>query len=100
MNTAQWLWRKYKNKNNLLKESLSSNQPTPPPSDITITKLAVIMDGQVEEVLRAQDRMAALFLSSPQFVEITDENKDVTIGWKYNNGVFEAPINTNIEIEQ
>lgn len=97
MNTAQWLWRRYVRKNKITKESLNSNKPLPAPSGITITKLAIIMDGQVEEVIRAQDRMAALFLSSPQFVELTEENKDVTIGWKYNNGVFESPVNTETE---
>lgn len=97
MNTAQWLWRRYVKKNKIVKESLNSNKPLPAPPGITVTKLAIIMDGQVEEVIRAQDRMAALFLSSPQFVELTEENKDVTIGWKYNNGVFESPVNTETE---
>jgi hypothetical protein len=61
------------------------------PMGIEINSLAVVLDGRVEEVLRAQNRLAALFLSGPEFVQFDPEVEQPTIGWLYENGVFSNP---------
>lgn len=63
-----------------------------PPKDISIAAIAIVLDGEIQEVIRAQDRMAALFLSHPDFVEIPEDLKvKPTIGWKYENYEFVNP---------
>ena len=95
MNTYQYLIKKWKqNRAPINKESVVDNQAMPPePSGVVIATIAVVLDGEVQEVIRAQDRMAALFLSSPSFVEI-EESKDPkpTIGWIYKDGKFTPPV--------
>lgn len=86
-NTIQWLIRKVKKQKVVIapKPSPANTQP----SNIQVATIAVILDGEVQEVIRAQDRMAALFLSEPSFVEVP-ENLEVkpTIGWLYKDGTF------------
>jgi hypothetical protein len=91
MNTVQWLYRKYKSKKALPKSPVSSGAPLPPPTGVPITKLAIVLDGEVQEVIRAQDRMTALLLSDPDFIELSVDFDNVTIGWKYEDGKFIAP---------
>jgi hypothetical protein len=54
-----------------------------------INHIAVILDGKVEDVIRAQNRMAALFLSEPVFVEFDPREVYPKIGiTEYVDGVF------------
>jgi len=71
------------------KKSLLSNKIPPPPPNSVINHLAIILDGEVQEILRAENRLAALFLSSPEFVEFDPKDIQVDIGWKYENEVFQ-----------
>lgn len=71
------------------KKSLSSNRNSPPPPNSVINHLAVILDGEVQEILRAENRLAALFLSNPEFVEFDPEDIQVDIGWKYEDETFQ-----------
>lgn len=59
--------------------------------------IAVILDGEVQEVLRAENRLTALFLSSPEFVEFNPEETYPRIGWKYIDGLFVEPESTEDE---
>lgn len=63
-------------------------QVPPPPSGITINHIAIVLDGRVEEVIHTENRMAALLLSEPQFVQFPDSEKMPTIGWIYKDGQF------------
>lgn len=51
------------------KSIATDNAANKQPTDIEITHIAVILDDTVQEVLRAQNRLAALLLSDPTFVE-------------------------------
>lgn len=53
-----------------------------------INYLAIVLDGNVEEVMRAQNRLAALLLSSPEFVEFDPNVQKVSIGYKFEDGKF------------
>lgn len=57
------------------------------PEDIKINTIAVVLDGKVWEVLRAQDRLAELFLAQPTFVLVEDD-RHIHIGSDYIEGEF------------
>lgn len=54
--------------------------PPPPPENISINHIAIILDGRVEEVIRCENRLAALLLSNPKFVEFDPDEILVKIG--------------------
>jgi hypothetical protein len=64
--------------------------PTPPVHG-QINTLAIVMDGVVQEVIRAENRMTALMLSEPEFVLVPTGTKAPTIGWYYKDGEFTNP---------
>lgn len=82
---VNFLNRKKRFKNKI---SLEQNTPPPPPSLSSINHIAVVLDGSVEEIIRAENRLAALFLSNPEFVEFNPEENQVQIGWTYLDNVF------------
>lgn len=51
-----------------------------PPKDVNINHIAVVLDGRVEEIVRCQNRLAALLLSEPIFVEYDPEQINVKVG--------------------
>lgn len=73
------------------KQSAFSNTPPPQPQGIAINHIAVVLDGRVEEVIRAENRLAALFLSNPTFVEFDPNKERPTIGWTYDGESFGNP---------
>jgi hypothetical protein len=96
-NTIQWVLRKLKKKKVevLPAPAPSNNQP----NGVQVATIAIVLDGEVQEVIRAQDRMAALFLSEPSFVEIPDDLEvKPTIGWKYKDGEFWSKETKNPEV--
>jgi hypothetical protein len=58
-----------------------------PPKDIDVHHIAVILDGKVYEILRAQDKLADMFLAQPTFVKFEPED-GVHIGLLYADGEF------------
>ena len=94
MNTYQYLVKKWKEKRiPIVKQPVMDSAAMPPaPENITVATIAVVLDGEVQEVIRAQDRLAALFLSEPTFIEVPETLETVpTIGWAYKNGEFTPP---------
>lgn len=58
-------------------------------SNGSVNHIAVILDGRVEEVVRAQNRMTALLLSSPTFIEFDPKETYPIIGvTEYADGKF------------
>jgi hypothetical protein len=59
--------------------------------------VAFILDGVVQDVLHSEARLAALFLSNPEIVEVTDwyeartSTSDNLVGATYENGEFTLP---------
>lgn len=82
---------KFKNRKIPVKLPAASNQPFEQPQNISINHIAVVLDGKVEEVIRAENRLAALFLSEPKFIEFDPNKIRPTIGWTYNGENFEEP---------
>ena len=66
------------------KQSLSESIVPPEPSGVNINSIAIVLDDEVQEVIRTEDRLAALLLSSPIFVQFFPEKDEhVGIGTKY-----------------
>lgn len=65
------------------------------PSHGQIHTIAIVLDGVVQEVIRTENRMAALMLSNPQFILVKPGEKKPTLNWIYNNGVFTDPDEEN-----
>lgn len=71
------------------------NQELPP------NKIAFIIDGEVVDVLHTDDRLAAIFLSDPQVVDVTSvyeqsPNPDINMtGWTYDGQNFSYPATIN-----
>ena len=53
--------------------------------------LAVVIDGRVEEVLRAENRLAALLMSKPEIIQFEPHIVKPTIGWGYDGEKFLIP---------
>jgi hypothetical protein len=73
------------------KQSLLYNLVPPEPPGEKIVTIAIILNDEVQEIIKAQSGLAALFLSNPSFAEIVKdpEGKDFPdIGWKYIDGKF------------
>jgi hypothetical protein len=55
-----------------------------------VTHVAIVLNGVVQDVIRAQDRMAALLLGQPQFVEFNPNEIYPILGTStYKDGKFE-----------
>jgi len=50
------------------------------PANLQINHIAIVIDGKVEEVMRAQNRLAAILLSNPTFVEFDPKEVYPIIG--------------------
>lgn len=65
--------------------------------------VAFILDGVVQDVLHSDARLAALFLSNPEMVEVTDwyqartNTSDNLVGAVYENGDFTLPDRTQAD---
>jgi hypothetical protein len=46
-------------------------------------KIAFVIDGVVEDILHTDVRLAAIFLSEPVIVDVTDSELEITIGLNY-----------------
>lgn len=63
------------------------------PKNVQINHIAVILDGKVEEVVRAQNRLAALLLANPKFVAFDPQDVYPRIGiTEYKDDEFVDPI--------
>jgi hypothetical protein len=57
--------------------------------DPTPAKIAYILDGQVVDILHTDERLAAIFLSNPIVIDVSDKfdngSSDVIVGTKYDS---------------
>lgn len=78
---------KKKNKEKISLDVSSGNQPKSIPN---VNHIAVILDNEVQEIIRAQNRLSALLLSNPIFIEFDPHEVRPEIGWNYIDGEFKA----------
>lgn len=76
----------------------------PPPIPEDVNYIAIVLDGVVEDVMRAQNRLAALLLSNPDFVEFDPKVDSPKIGQtKFIDGKFvysQEQLMTDAEISE
>lgn len=53
-----------------------------------VNHIAIVLDGKVQEILRAQNRLAALLLSEPEFVNFDPAKTKVELDYLYSDGKF------------
>lgn len=102
MNLIQWSAHKIKEKffsKSTEKESIYGENAPSEPFGISITTIAIVLDDEVQEVIKAEGRLAALLLSEPIFVEVEPDSPRPTIGWSYKNSKFKPPVQ-DIKIEE
>ena len=90
LNTWDLIKRLFKKKNAPEKQSLSEPSGNMPQITGDVNHIAVVLDDEVQEIIRAQNRLAALLLSNPEFVEFNPHEVRPEIGWNYVNGEFKA----------
>ena len=56
--------------------------------NIEINHIAIIIDDTVQDVMRTQNRMAAMLLSEPKFVLFDPKETQIGIGFRYIDGKF------------
>lgn len=79
-------------KKKIIKESPkkdSFNEPRKMHSDVNIYSVAIVLDGQIQEIIRTEARLWALLLSNPQFIDITENESRPMLGWEYNEETME-----------
>jgi hypothetical protein len=57
------------------------------PNPMPPIKIAFVLDGEVADILHTDERLAAIFLSNPLIIDVTNkftEHNSVLIGAKYN----------------
>jgi hypothetical protein len=66
------------------------NEPSSPFGESKIYSIAVVLDNKVQDIIRAEIRLAAMLLSDPILVDITEDHSHPRIGWEYNkeDGTF------------
>lgn len=84
------LIKKFFVKGNKYKDKLSVNEEIDkmPAVTMEMNHLAIVLDGEVQEIMRAQNRLAALLLSEPKFVEYDPSESQIEIGWLYDGEEF------------
>lgn len=87
-----WLFKKSRPK----PEKVDINRHSAPtiPSGLEITSIAVVLDSEVQEILRAENRLSALLLSNPEFIEFNPGEVVPAIGWSYDGRSFIQPPDT------
>jgi len=65
-----------------------TNHHTAEPENLMIHTIALVIDGQVFDVMRAQDSLADMLLAQPTFVLVTDNTSEAKINYKYVDGKF------------
>lgn len=58
------------------------------PEGATVHHLAMVVVGEVFDIIRAETKLADTFLSQPKFIEFNAEKTTVAIGYKYIDGEF------------
>ena len=81
----------YKYSQPTVKKAIPASKPTTIPEGVTVNHIAVILDGEVQETLMLENKLAALLLSKPKFVQFDPHVVRPLIGWGYSKGEFILP---------
>lgn len=92
LNTWDLIKRFFAKRKKVEKQSLENGFDVQPKTIPNVNHMAVVIDNEVQEILRAQNRLAALLLSNPEFIEFDPKEVHPKIGWNYVDGEFKAGI--------
>lgn len=71
----------------------SFNPPKQYHEENKIYSIAFVLDGEIQDILRTEERLWALLMSQPIILDITDLENKPQINWTYNEetGEFKDP---------
>lgn len=92
LNTWDLIKRLFKKKKPIEKQPVDQDLTNMPKITGDINHIAVVLDNEVQEIIRAQNRLSALLLSNPEFIEFNPHEVRPEIGWNYVDGEFKAGI--------
>lgn len=75
------------NKHNPKKDSV--NYPHQMHNELNISSIAIVLDGEIQDIIRTEPRLAALLLSEPKFIDVTELEIKPYIGWAYDEDLGE-----------
>jgi hypothetical protein len=79
-------------------------EPKPYHEEKKIYSIALVLDNEVQDILRTEERLWAMLMSNPVIVDITDNETRPQLNWEYNEetGEFTNPnaIQPNNEEDQ
>lgn len=64
-----------------VKESFDNIQN--PFGETKIYSIAIVLEGKIQDIVRAEVRLASMLLSEPILVDITEDHSHPAIGWEY-----------------
>jgi hypothetical protein len=79
-------------KKNIIKASPKKehfNEPKQMHSNVNIYSISIVLDGQIQEIIRTEARLWALLMSDPKFVDLTENESKPMLGWEYNEETME-----------
>ena len=76
------------NHNGRASRGVAHNHGTEPPEGVPVYTIALVLDDRVHEVLRAQEKLADIFISGPTFILVDENTGQAKIGMNYNDGKF------------
>lgn len=65
--------------------------PPPPPTDDKVYHLAIVSDGEVKDIIRTHERLAAILTGNVEFVAFDPEVDHVHVHSIYKDGEFISP---------
>jgi len=87
-----WSKRRENFFNKFKKEKKISDKAKEELNMLTITeRVAFVIDGEVVDVISCQPKLAAILLSEPLIIDVNNK-KEITTGYKYQDGEFIAPV--------
>ena len=90
LNTWDIIKRFFAKRKKIEKQPLEQSSGEQPRTIPDVNHIAVVLDNEVQEIIRAQNRLAALLLSEPKFIEFDPKEVRPEIGWNYVDGEFKA----------
>lgn len=73
------------------------NEPKEYHEQNRVFTIAFIIDGQVQEIVRTEERFMSILTSNPVIVDITENESRPSIGWLYNEELEEFTKNEEIQ---
>lgn len=63
-----------------------------PPASSMSERIAFVIDNEILDIIDCQPRFGAILLSEPLILDLSNEDKNISTGWRYIDNKFLPPI--------